>query len=171
VDEPIPTGRILVIGYGNTLRRDDGIGPRVAELLADDPRLAGAAVLARHQLTPELAADIAEAALVVLVDASETEPPGRIAVRRLAGGHATAEAAGGGAGGPWTHHVDAGSLLALARELWAAEPDAFVVAVGVETIELGEGLSPAVERALPEVVETVVRIAAEHGIARPGTTG
>jgi hydrogenase maturation protease len=171
MDEPTPTGRILVIGYGSTLRGDDGIGPRAAELLADDPRLAGAAVLARHQLTPELAADIAEADLVVLVDASETEPPGRIAVRRLAGGSAAAEAAVGGAGGTWTHHVDAESLLALARELWGAAPAVYLVAIGAESMELGDGLSEAVELALPEVIETVVRIAAEHGAGGRGATG
>ena len=31
----------LVIGYGNPLRSDDGVGWHVAERLADDPRLAG----------------------------------------------------------------------------------------------------------------------------------
>ena len=38
---PALTRRPLVIGYGATLRRDDGVGVRVAELLAADPRLAG----------------------------------------------------------------------------------------------------------------------------------
>jgi Ni,Fe-hydrogenase maturation factor len=28
-----PAG-LLVIGYGNTLRRDDGVGPRVADAIA-----------------------------------------------------------------------------------------------------------------------------------------
>jgi len=79
----LPGFRPLVVGYGNTLRGDDGVGPRVAELLAADPRLAGAVVLARHQLTPELAADIAEAALVVFIDASENGKPGEISIRRI----------------------------------------------------------------------------------------
>ena len=62
---------VLVIGYGNPLRGDDGAGWKAAELLAEDPRLAGAVVLARHQLTPELADDVSRASLVVLVDASQ----------------------------------------------------------------------------------------------------
>jgi hydrogenase maturation protease len=165
--------RILIVGYGNTLRGDDGVGPRAAELLADDPRLVAAEVLQRHQLTPELATDIAEAALVVLVDASETGRPGEITVRRLdgpsAGRVATAgpgsQAAGVAGGSAWTHQVDAESLLALARELWGATPAAFVVGVGVESMELGDELSPAVELALPAVVDAVARIVAEH---RPG---
>jgi hydrogenase maturation protease len=159
--------RTLIVGYGSTLRGDDGLGPRVAELLDADPRLAGATIMQRHQLTPELAADIAEAALVVLIDASEDGEPGEIAVRRLVGGAAAAGAtsddgSGETFGGTWTHHVDADSLLALARELWGAVPEAYVVGVGVESMELGEGLSPVVERALPEIVETVARLVTQH---------
>ena len=34
------TGGVLVVGYGNALRTDDGLGWHAAERLADDPRLA-----------------------------------------------------------------------------------------------------------------------------------
>ena len=59
-------GGVLVIGYGNTLRSDDGVGWHVAALLADDPRLAAdsplaadSALEAARQLAadPRLAAD------------------------------------------------------------------------------------------------------------------
>ena len=43
---------VLVVGYGNPLRGDDGFGCHAAALLAADPRLEEARVLARHQLTP-----------------------------------------------------------------------------------------------------------------------
>ena len=61
---------VLVVGYGNPLRSDDGIGWHAADLLATDPRLAGAQVLTHHQLAPELAEDISRASLVVLVSAA-----------------------------------------------------------------------------------------------------
>ena len=94
-DAPGPAGGVLVIGYGNSLRGDDGVGPRVAELAAADPRLAGAVVAAHHQLTPELALDMSAARLVVLVDATTDAAPGVVAVRRVdpAGG-ASGRAAG-----------------------------------------------------------------------------
>jgi Ni,Fe-hydrogenase maturation factor len=38
-----------------------------------------------------------------------------------------------------------------------------VVSVGAASLEVGDELSPAVERALPAVVDTVVAIVAEHG--------
>src|SRR5262245_41264787 len=64
----VPDG-VLVIGYGNTLRGEDGIGPAVAEEVAARG-LPGVRVIVAHQLTPELAADIADARLVVFVDAA-----------------------------------------------------------------------------------------------------
>ena len=73
----------LIVGYGNSLRTDDGVGWHAAGLLATDPRLEGAQILARHQLTPELAADISQASLVVLVDAASAGDPGSVSVRRI----------------------------------------------------------------------------------------
>jgi hydrogenase maturation protease len=47
--------KILLIGYGNTLRNDDGVGVRIAEIIAEENR-PHVQVIATHQLTPELAA-------------------------------------------------------------------------------------------------------------------
>ena len=46
----------LIIGYGNTLRGDDGAGRRVVEALADT--LPPGAAVSLHQLTPEWAETI-----------------------------------------------------------------------------------------------------------------
>ena len=154
----------LVIGYGNALRSDDGVGWHAAVRLADAPRLAGAVVLARHQLTPELAADMAEASIVVLVDASTDGLPGAIKIRRLdqsgAGDAAGGDTMGRNTAGPSSHHVGPGLLLALARDLFGRTPPAFIVSVGTATIELGEELSEPVEAALPAVADAVAMLVA-----------
>lgn len=141
---------VLIVGYGNALRTDDGLGWHAAEQIADDPRLAGASVIQRHQLTPELALDISEAAVVVLVDASHGPPPGTFTVARVE------EASGTGT--TWSHHLSPPSLVALAHELYGAAPDVFLVTCGVESIEMGERLSPVVEAALPQVVDAVAAL-------------
>jgi hydrogenase maturation protease len=151
--------RALVVGYGNALRSDDGVGPRAADLLAADPRLAGADVLARHQLTPELALDMSRASLVVLVDARATARPGEITVRRL---EAAGEARAGAGPGPSWHHVGPAELLALARELYGAAPPAFVVSVGAADLGPGETLSPEVAAALPAVADAVAGLVAAY---------
>ena len=55
------SGSVLVIGYGNALRSDDGVGPAVASALSSDVRAFGLTVLQRHQLTPDLAPEFAAA--------------------------------------------------------------------------------------------------------------
>lgn len=136
-----------LFGYGSTLRSDDGVGWRVAALAADDPRFAGVVVHALHQLAPELALDLSGARVAIFVDADVAAPPGTVRVRRVdasAGASAT------------SHHVDAGTLLAIAADLYGAAPPAWAVGVGVTDVEVGEGLSPAVAAALPVVLATIL---------------
>lgn len=150
-------GAVLVIGYGNSLRSDDGIGWHAAARLADDARMRGAVVLQRHQLTPDLALDLGGASLVVLVDASDGDQAGVIAVRRLDPPQ--------GAGPAWSHHLEPASLLAIARHLYGASPTVYVVSVGTASLEVGDHLSPPVEQALPGVVDAVAAIVAGHARA------
>ena len=66
--EERPSLPILVIGYGNTLRRDDRIGWRAAERIEgwNHPSIR---VLTRTQLLPELADELARADMVLFIDA------------------------------------------------------------------------------------------------------
>jgi hydrogenase maturation protease len=147
---------ILVVGYGNALRGDDGVGCRVAELLASDARLPGARIEARHQLTPELAEDIAAAGLVVLIDAAEGEaPPGEVRVEHVIGrGHSRAP------GG--SHASDASAIVELAKRAFGRAAPVVLVHVAGECFAPGFDLSPAVAAALPVAADTVVALADDH---------
>ena len=152
--------RPLVIGYGSTLRRDDAVGVRAAELLSVDPRLDGSNVLAVHQLTPELALDIGAASFLVLVDADLSAEPGAASVRPISGANSDPAVTGRPETGSSSHHVGVAELLALARELTGHAPKGAVVAVGVADLGMGEGLSPSVEAALPRIIELVADLVA-----------
>jgi hydrogenase maturation protease len=173
-------GGVLVIGYGNTLRSDDGVGWRAAVLIASDPRLepdsrvasgslfasdprvADVEVRAVHQLTPELAYDMSRASLVILIDASVDDPPGAISVRPLEAGDEDA----GGSPGASSHHVGPRELLAVARELYGAAPALATVRIGVASMEVGESLSPEVAAALPAIADAVIEIVVAHRRSR-----
>src|ERR1700686_2681571 len=71
--------RQLIIGIGNPLRSDDGLGWAVAEQLTIEGDT-GCDIQAVHQLTPELAQKMALASLVVLIDASREGEPGELRV-------------------------------------------------------------------------------------------
>jgi hydrogenase maturation protease len=123
---------VLIIGYGNPLRGDDAAGPIAAG------RLGGLAV---HQLTPELAEAIAQAGAVLFLDADATLAPGEISVTRIepAPSHLN-------------HDATPQGLLALAREVYGAAPQAWLIGMGGECYELREGLSPAARRAVERAV-------------------
>jgi hydrogenase maturation protease len=129
----------VVIGYGNPLRADDGVGPAIAAGLADTFRGDAAfAAVVGHQLLPELAEALRGARRVIFVDASVAVPPGRVAVRRVRGRQATAAALG--------HAVHPETIVALAEGLYGAAPAAWAVGVGVQDLSTAEGLSPPVSR-------------------------
>jgi hydrogenase maturation protease len=140
------------------INRDDGIGWHAATRLAGDPRLTGAEVLARHQLTPELATDIARASLVVLVDASVGGgAPGSVLVRCVQPRRDAPLV--------WSHHLDPAAPASLAGALYEAVPPMVVVSVASASFAGGDRLSPALQRALPKVVEMVARVVEEHNRA------
>ena len=144
---------VLVIGYGNALRGDDAVGRRAAERLAADGRLPGARIDACHQLTPELAADIAAARLVVLVDARENDgTPGDVRLEQVVG---CCRPLG-------SHTVDASALVDLATRLYGHAPPVILVSVTAERFDLGADLSPVVAAILPHVVDTVVALVDNH---------
>jgi len=148
------TDGVVVVGYGNALRTDDGLGWYAADRLASDPRLIGVTVLQRHQLMPELALDISAAELVVLVDASHALAAGTVTVTQVeAASDATTT---------WSHHLSPPSLVALAHELYGRAADVFLVCCGVQSCEMGDQLSPAVATALPRVVDAVVEVIASR---------
>ena len=148
---------VLIVGYGNPLRGDDGIGWHAAGLLAGAPRLAGAKVLARHQLTPELAEDIGRASLVVLVDASADDDAGSVSVQRVETEPPAATT--------WSHHLDPAALAGLAEALYGATPPIFLVSVGASSFAAGDRLSTTLERTLPNIVEVVADVIGGHSRA------
>ena len=101
---PHPAG-ILVLGYGNPGRMDDGLGPLFAEAV-EKLGIDGVTVEANYQLTVEDAAIIAEHEVVVFVDAA-IEGPEPFTLERARPDSAMSFS---------THSVTPPALLELARD-------------------------------------------------------
>ncbi|MCO5197274.1 MAG: hydrogenase maturation protease [Anaerolineae bacterium] len=136
---------VLIIGYGNTLRGDDGIGVAAAEeIRAGNPDVD---VITCHQLAPELAEPISQARLVIFVDASAATAPGTIVAQRITSADLSHSS--------FTHHVDPATLLALAGTLFGGNPEAWLMTVGIASTALGAPVSPLVAAALPELQKRI----------------
>ncbi|MBN2506110.1 MAG: hydrogenase maturation protease [Verrucomicrobia bacterium] len=152
-----------VVGYGSELRGDDALGPAVAAAVAAK-QLPGVRVLTRHQLLPELAADLAQARRIVFVDASARPEQHAVQVRPLAPSPkprphppvAPPPAVPSRPPGPsLAHSLRPDDLLALTSALYGRWPPAWLVTVPAERFAWGAPLSARAEQALPAAVQAV----------------
>jgi len=153
MDHNTSSGPILVIGYGNTLRRDDGLGPLAADLVAARG-WPGVSSLSVHQLLPELADPIASARLVVFVDIRIADDHDAVRVEPIR--------PRAGRGGPTAHESNPASLLAMARAVFGRCPEAWLVSVPASDLGLGEGLSPQANRGLDDALTVIEQLLQER---------
>jgi len=138
----------VLIGYGNPLRSDDGIGWRVAQELRTR-QCVGVEVIECHELAPEMADKIRVATLVIFVDAATGGFAGEVRHHRLDGSGAEKGSA------PFSHVRTPRELMALAAELYGASPEAHLFTVSGTSFLIGETLSREVAQALPLVVAEI----------------
>jgi hydrogenase maturation protease len=122
--------RILVLGYGNPGRQDDGLGPAV---VAEIEGLGWPNVTAydNYQLNIEDAIDVAAHEIVWFVDAAKAGPP-PYAVSELLPAP-TIEFT--------SHIVRPEAILAIARQCYGGAPQAFLLAIRGYQFEFVEELT------------------------------
>jgi len=138
--DPHPAS-ILVIGYGNTLRRDDSLGCLIADAVGRWQR-PGARSMSLAQLTPELAAELAAAQTVIFVDARKSSSPSEptVQVEPLSP-----------CGGDWAslvHALTPSVLLGLCKAVFGKCPESWQVTVPGSDFSFGEGLSDLAGRGM-----------------------
>lgn len=165
-----PDGPLLVIGVGNVLLRDEGVGVRVArelQRLGSSGHVAvppGTRVVDGGTLGLDLLPLIEDSRALLLIDAVDLrQAPGTVDVirgdslQRSMSGHVS------------PHQVGIGDLLGAAR-LMGTLPDAVaLVAIQPGGIEIGLELTEAVEAAIPAAVQAAVDELRSLAAASPGT--
>ena len=149
---------ILVIGLGNPLRGDDGIGPRVVEELIRRGLPEGVTALDGGTGGLDLLQVLEGWERVVVIDAADV---GRERGREILPGQFVrftpdqawlAQAADRFS----LHYAGLSEVLALANALGRALPRMVIFGVQPAEVGWGEGLSPAVEAALPSLTDAVL---------------
>ena len=138
----------IVIGYGNNLRSDDGIGQIIADEIACWG-LSGVKSLAVQQLTPELADVLAKVELAIFVDACVPCEYFDVQVRSLFPSTENAIA---------THTANPQSLLALTQTLYGHCPLAFWVTVPAINWEFGDRISQTTETGKAIALERIIQL-------------
>lgn len=144
-------GETLVLCLGNSIRRDDGVGWRVAETLLVDAPPPGVEVRMTALSGLYLLDEMEGYDRVVVVDAVATgrHAPGTVLSFPLQAVHA--------APGPSPHGLGLPTAIDLARRMGAEVPSRVdVVAIEVADMHgIGIGLSPAVAAAVPAAAARV----------------
>jgi hydrogenase maturation protease len=134
---------VRVLGLGNLLLSDDGLGLRLLETLAAEG--SGAEFLDGGTQGLALLSYLAHRRALIILDAvARGAPPGTVHV--LQGDNISAHHA------VTAHGSNALELLAAARLLGDLPPSVTIIGIEPARIATGIGLSPAVEAALPEAL-------------------
>ncbi len=144
--------RVLILGYGNPLRSDDGLGWQVAVQLFRVNRSPEVLVLPCHQLTPELAEPISRVETVLFIDSARQGTPGEFHCELIRSQPGPVS---------FTHHLSPTGLLGLSLELYGCCPKAYLLTICGESFEIGDSLSPIVCERLPELKARVRELIAE----------
>lgn len=137
--------RILVIGYGNPSRGDDGAGQVLAERL-EALRLPCVTVDADYQLSIEHAALAADHDVVVFADAAADLGDADDAFTFTPVSPKPGEVS-------FSHAVSPGQVLFLARACFGAAPRGFLLGLRAPRLEgFREGLSPGTALAVEEAL-------------------
>ncbi len=133
---------VLLICYGNPGRRDDGLGPWIAEEVERQHRKR-VTVETVFQLAIELCVEIARHRIVLFVDAARSGPaPFQVRPQELS----EIERGGSASFGFTTHALSPARLLAICESGFAPRPPAWTIGVRGYRFGGGEGLSGKAER-------------------------
>ena len=143
----------LILGIGNELRGDDGVGARVVRSLPPQADVNAETV---HQLTPELAERLRGVRSVLFVDAHIADDAVRLSPLR--------PAVDGGALG---HALSPEALLEWTRVVYGRAPEGWMLTVPARSFPFAESLSADAEGALPKARRIALRWlgrSASHGL-------
>lgn len=136
--------RLLIVGYGNPLRGDDGFGFQAAERLEDLIQDPDVEIHAVHQLTPELMDPLSKAGQAIFIDASTGPIPGEVQERVVDPDPSVTP--------KFTHHLTPETLVAGARTLFGRAAKTTLLTVTGADFDCGLELSALLKRCLYQVV-------------------
>lgn len=139
---------ILIIGYGNDLRSDDAVG-KIASQTISSWQLPNVDTLTLHQLTPELAENIAKVDRVIFIDAypASENCPVRVEPLEMAATKTSID-----------HASNPRSLLALVQTLYKRAPQAWLVTIPAVNFELGEEISLVARQGIKLAIAEIERL-------------
>ena len=149
--KPEYKGGILIYGYGNPGRQDDGLGPLVSQEI-EKLNLPFVDTDENYQLQVEDALDIAKYDIIIFVDAAvEGKEP--FSVRKVEPSDKITFT---------THAVDPGSILAICKDTFDRTPDTWLIGIRGYGFEFKEVLTEHARENWKKAVEFIILLLLEY---------
>jgi hydrogenase maturation protease len=143
--------KFVVLGLGNTLHSDDGVGPQAVERMRSDARVPeDVALIEGGTLGLELLTYVWDCSYLLVLDAVDVgQPPGTLV--RISGQELQTLPGKGS-----VHQLGVADLLVALRVLARQQPTVVLLGVQAATTEWGTELSPAVGAVMGSLIEAAV---------------
>ncbi len=150
--------RVLVIGYGNPMRGDDGFGGHAIARLLQEEFGDNVTIIERHQLGLELAEDLSATDFVIFLDIHLSDTVGEQMCKRIAVDNTIPIT--------FSHHLTPGTLLACTQAIYGTLPQAILISVGSNLFDHSSHLSPVVAALVEpsaDLARTLIRSITDQG--------
>jgi hydrogenase maturation protease len=151
--------KLLIYGYGNPGRQDDGIGARFVELVdawIEQEKLADIYTDCNYQLNIEDSAVVADYETVIFVDASVVEEVDDYKLETIQPNDATIEFT--------MHAVSTSYVIDLCRKLYGKTPQAYVLHVKAYEFDFIEELTPKASENLEAAFKFIKKFIIEKNL-------
>ncbi len=156
----VKTEKILLIGFGNPARGDDGLGPALAEAI-EAKNIAGVTVDTDYQLTVEDSARVAEHNIVIFADASINGPE-PFSFEPLDAKEYDSFS---------SHSVEPAQVLALAENLFNSKAAGYILGIrGYEFDDFGTPISEKAKANLEKAVDFIGKLLKTKNFDKPKKT-
>lgn len=137
--------QILIIGYGNTLRNDDGAGPFVAGELN---RKYGNKIniIETHQLLPEIAENISKHKIIIFIDAFISDKNYEVIVEKIELQNNYFS---------FSHIYSAETLMSISKELYNTNAEAYIIKIPAVDFNFGDKLSEVTKTKCFEAIKKI----------------
>jgi hydrogenase maturation protease len=148
---PGEPSKVVVLGLGNILHSDDGVGPHAIGRLRQDPRVLGdVSLIEGGTLGLELLTYVWDCAYLLVLDAVDVgQPPGTLV--RMSSQELQVLPGKGS-----VHQLGVADLLVALRVLTDRTPEVVLLGVQPASTEWGTELSPPVAAVLPALADAAV---------------
>jgi hydrogenase maturation protease len=142
---------VLLYGFGNPGRQDDGLGPLVIEEI-EGRNIPGVTIDENYQLQIEDAAEMAKHEVVIFVDAS-VEGTGSFTVQKVKPERSI---------GYTSHAVSPQSILAICKDVFGKVPETWIIGIRGYEFEFGEGISKRAKTNFDKALEFIIILLHEY---------